>query len=40
MFGDERLELAGQLGVTTGGQFDLDPLLERGKTQLAQTRDR
>ena len=40
MLGNERLELAGQLGVTTGGQLGLDPLLERGKTQLAKTSDR
>ena len=39
MLGDERLELADQLGVAAAGQIGVDPLLERRQPQLLETGD-
>src|SRR5689334_7715211 len=39
MGGDERLELADQLGVATEREVGFDPLLERRDTCLLQSRD-
>ena len=39
MLGDERLELADELGVTAEREIGLDPLLERGEPQLLQPGD-
>ena len=39
MLGDERLELADELGVTAERQVGVDPLLERRQPQLLQPRD-
>ncbi len=39
MLGDERLELAGEVAVTSERQVGLDPVLERRETQLLESHD-
>ena len=39
MLGDERLELADELGVPSGVEVDLDPLLEAREVQLLEACD-
>ena len=39
MLGDERLELADELGVASRGEVVVDALLEAGEAQLLQPRD-
>src|SRR3954451_14750697 len=40
MLPDQRVQLAGELGMTTGGKLGFNPLLERSKPQLPETHDR
>ena len=39
VLGDERLELAGELGVTSRGEVEVDPLFETGEAQLLEAGD-
>ena len=39
VLGDERLELAGQLGVPAGGEILLDALLDAGEPEILEPRD-